>query len=249
MTLMDALIYSIIATGIVSLLSFIGVVALALKEKTLNKIILVLVAFAAGALLGGAFFHLLPEALDISLDLNIFVSLLIGFCMFFVLEKALYWRHCHEGKCKVHVFTYLSLIGGGIHNFIDGLVIVSAFVVNTAVGIATTLAVISHELPQELGDFGTLVYGGFTKKKALVYNFLSAVLAVFGAVVGYFVASQITDFALYLLPFAAGGFIYIASSDLIPELHKETDKKRSLISFAFFLVGLAVMYLTKILLS
>lgn len=246
---MDALIYSIIATVIVSLLSFIGVVALALKEKTLNKIILVLVAFAAGALLGGAFFHLLPEALDISIDLNIFVSLLVGFCMFFVLEKALYWRHCHDEKCTVHVFTYLSLIGGGIHNFIDGLVIVSAFVVNTAVGIATTLAVISHELPQELGDFGTLVYGGFTKKKALVYNFLSAVLAVLGAVVGYFVTSQITNFALYLLPFAAGGFIYIASSDLIPELHKETNKKRSLISFAFFLVGLAVMYLTKILLS
>ncbi len=246
---MGAFIYSILATTIVSLLSFIGVIALALKEKTLNKIILVLVAFAAGALLGGAFFHLLPEALDISLDLNIFVSLLIGFCMFFVLEKALYWRHCHEGKCKVHVFTYLSLIGGGIHNFIDGLVIVSAFIVNTGVGIATTLAVISHELPQELGDFGTLVYGGFTKKKALAYNFLSAVLAVLGAVVGYFVTSQIANFALYLLPFAAGGFIYIASSDLIPELHKETDKKRSLISFAFFLVGLAVMYLTKILLS
>ncbi len=246
---MDAFIYSILATVIVSLLSFVGVIALALKEKTLNKIILVLVAFAAGALLGGAFFHLLPEALDISLDLNIFVSLLIGFCMFFVLEKALYWRHCHDGKCEVHVFTYLSLIGGGIHNFIDGLVIVSAFIVNTSVGIATTLAVISHELPQELGDFGTLVYGGFTKKKALAYNFLSAVLAVLGAVVGYFVTSQITNFALYLLPFAAGGFIYIASSDLIPELHKETDKKRSLISFTFFLVGLAVMYLTKILLG
>jgi zinc and cadmium transporter len=246
---MDALIYSIIATTIVSLLSFVGVVALALKEKTLNKIILILVAFAAGALLGGAFFHLLPEALEISLNLNIFVSLLVGFCMFFILEKALYWRHCHDEKCEVHVFTYLSLIGGGIHNFIDGLVIVAAFVVNTSVGIAATLAVISHELPQELGDFGTLVYGGFTKKKALAYNFLSAVLAVFGAVVGYFVASQIAGFALYLLPFAAGGFIYIASSDLIPELHKETNKKRSLISFIFFLVGLAVMYATKVLLS
>jgi zinc and cadmium transporter len=246
---MDALIYSIIATTIVSLLSFVGVVALALKEKTLNKIILVLVAFAAGALLGGAFFHLLPEALDISLNLNIFVFLLAGFCMFFVLEKALYWRHCHDGKCEIHVFTYLSLIGDAIHNFLDGLVIASAFIINASVGVASTLAIISHEIPQELGDFGILIYGGFTKKKALVFNFVSALLAIVGAVVGYLLASVVTDFALYLLPFAAGGFIYIASSDLIPELHKETNKKRSLISFVFFLVGLAFMYATKVLLS
>ena len=246
---MDAFLNSVAATIAVSLLSFVGVVTLALKEKTLNRLILTLVAFAAGALLGGAFFHLLPEALELSASLNIFVCLLAGFSAFFILEKLLYWRHCHDEKCKIHVFTYLSLIGGGIHNFIDGLVIVSAFIVNTTVGIAATIAVVSHELPQELGDFGILVYGGFTKRKALLFNFISALLCVLGAVIGYFIALQVPDFAVYLLPFAAGGFIYIASSDLIPELHKETDKKRSLISFAFFLIGLAVMYLAKIMLS
>lgn len=246
---MDALINSLIATSIVSLVSLVGVVTLVLREKTLNKILLILVAFAAGALLGGAFFHLLPEALDISLSLNVFVFLIAGFCMFFMLEKVLYWRHCHEGKCEIHVFTYLNLIGDAIHNFLDGLVIASAFVINAGVGVASTLAIISHEIPQELGDFGILIYGGFTKKKAVVFNFISALLAIVGALVGYFLTSQVTDFALYLLPFAAGGFIYIASSDLIPELHKETDKKRSMISFLFFLVGLAVMYATKILLS
>ena len=246
---MDALINSLIATSIVSLVSLVGIVALVLREKTLNKILLILVAFAAGALLGGAFFHLLPEALDISLSLNIFVFLMAGFCMFFILEKALYWRHCHDGKCEVHVFTYLSLIGDAIHNFLDGLVIASAFIINAGVGVASTLAIISHEIPQELGDFGILIYGGFTKRKAIVFNFFSALLAILGALVGYLLASIVADFALYLLPFAAGGFIYIASSDLIPELHKETNKKRSLISFIFFLVGLAVMYATKILLS
>jgi zinc and cadmium transporter len=169
--------------------------------------------------------------------------------MFFMLEKVLYWRHCHEGRCEIHVFTYLSLIGDAIHNFLDGLVIASAFVINAGVGVASTLAIISHEIPQELGDFGILIYGGFTKKKAVVFNFISALLAIVGALVGYFLASQVTDFALYLLPFAAGGFIYIASSDLIPELHKETNKKRSMMSFLFFLAGLAVMYATKILLS
>jgi zinc and cadmium transporter len=246
---MEALLYAVMATTIVSLLSFMGIVTLVLKKNMLEKVILVLVGFAAGVLLGAAFFHLLPEALALSNSLDIFVALVIGFCMFFVLEKALYWRHCHEKNCRVHVFTYLSLIGGGIHNFVDGLVIVSAFLINTAAGIATTLAVIAHEIPQELGDFGILVYGGFSKKRALVFNFFSALLAVFGAIAGYFIASYISGFALYLLPFAAGGFIYIASSDLIPELHKETDRKRSLVSFLFFLIGLIVMYLAKASLS
>ena len=247
--MLDALINSLIATLVVSLVSFVGVVTLVLREKTLNKILLILVAFAAGALLGGAFFHLLPEALDISLSLNIFVFLLAGFCIFFMLEKVLYWRHCHKGKCEIHAFTYLNLIGDAIHNFIDGFVIACAFVINAGVGMASTLAIIAHEIPQELGDFGILIYGGFTKKMALVFNFISALTAIVGALVGYFLASQVTNFALYLLPSAAGGFIYIASSDLIPELHKEIDKRRSTVSFVFFLIGLAVMYESKILLS
>jgi len=244
---MDALLYSIISTTIVSLISLVGIVTVLMNEKTFKKILLVLVAFAAGALLGGAFFHLLPEALEISFSLDIFVLVIVGFCIFFILEKVLYWRHCHDKECEVHVFTYLILVGDSIHNFIDGLVIVSAFIINSAVGIATTIAVISHEIPQELGDFSILVYGGFGKRKALIFNFLSALLAVLGALVGYFVFSYVDNFSLYLLPVAAGGFIYIASSDLVPELHKETGKKRSLVSFAFFLIGIAFMYLTRVL--
>jgi zinc and cadmium transporter len=246
---MEALFYSIIATFIISLLSFVGVITLALKKGTSRKLTLILVAFAAGVLIGSAFFHLLPESLEGAVPLDIFVYLLIGFCAFFILEKVLSWRHCHEDQCKIHNFTYLILVGDAVHNFIDGLVIVSAFIINTGVGIATTLAIISHEIPQELGDFAILVYGGFTKKKALLFNFFSALLAVLGAIIGFFIASQMDNFALFLLPFAAGGFIYIASSDLIPELHKELDRKRSMISFLFFLFGIVLMYAAKVLVA
>lgn len=225
----------------VSLISFVGVVTLALKEKLLKKVLFALVGFSAGALMGGAFFHLLPESLE-GAGANAPLFLLAGFCLFFVLEKVLYWRHCHDGKCRVHAFTYLNLVGDGVHNFIDGLIIVASFSQSIPLGIATTFAVIMHEIPQELGEFGVLVYGGFSKMKALFYNFISALAAVLGAVVGFFLLAQMQVLAPLLLAFAAGGFIYIAASDLVPELHKEADVGKSLAAFAFFVAGILLMY-------
>jgi zinc and cadmium transporter len=235
------------ATFIVSLMAWIGIISLALKARLLNKILLILVGFSAGALMGGAFLHLLPEALEeAGLHEGLCFSVLIGFSLFFLIERFLKWHHCHKGKCPVHTFTYMNLFGDGVHNFIDGLIIAAAFLVNIPFGAVTTIAIISHEVPQEIGDFGVLVYGGFTKFKALFYNFLSALTAVVGAISGYFLSTAIEWIVPFLIPFAAGGFIYIAASDLIPELHKEIDLKKSVYSFGFFLIGIIFMWVIKL---
>jgi len=187
----------------------------------------------------------LPESLE-SLDaMKVFGFVLMGFVLFFLIEKFLHWHHCHKAECKVHPFTYLILIGDGVHNFFDGLIIAASFFVSVPFGIVTTLLILGHELPQELGDFGVLVYGGFSKKKALIYNFLSQLTAIIGGVVGYFLSTSIENIVPYILPFAAGGFLYIAASDLVPELHKEPELKKSLTSFGFFIVGILFMLLIK----
>ncbi|MFA5381739.1 MAG: ZIP family metal transporter [Candidatus Micrarchaeia archaeon] len=241
----EVLIYSISAAFIVSLLSFIGVITLSLNEDKLKKILILLVAFSAGALMGGAFLHLLPEALEVS-SCDPFFCVLIGFSLFFLIEKFLFWHHCHEHECEVHSFTYMSLIGDGVHNFIDGLIIVAGFIVSVPFGITTTIAIIAHEIPQEIGDFAILLYGGWKKKKALLFNFASGLTAVLGALIGALTYIYIPNFTSFLLPFAAGGFIYIASSDLIPELHKQKDTKRSILVFLMFLIGIGFMYAVKL---
>ena len=206
---MYVLLWIILATFIDGLVSLAGVFSLWVKEKLLNRIVFILVAFSAGALLSGAFFHLLPESLE-SLDaMKVFGFVLIGFILFFLIEKFLHWHHCHKTECKVHPFTYLILIGDGVHNFFDGLIIAASFFVSVPFGIVTTLLILGHELPQELGDFAVLVYGGFSKTKALIYNFLSQLTAIIGGVVGYFLSTSIENIVPYILPFAAGGFIYI----------------------------------------
>lgn len=233
------------STFLVSIISLIGVVTLAINERLLKTILFLLIAFSAGALIGGAFLHLIPEAIEKSHPQEVFILVIAGFVLFFLLEKYLYWRHCHDGVCDVHTFSYLNLIGDGLHNFIDGLVIAGGFTASPELGIFTTLLVIIHEIPQELGDFGVLVYGGFSRQKALFYNFISALTAFAGAIAGYFLSTKIYGFSYVLLSFTAGGFIYIASSDLIPEIHKETDKKKSILSLIFFLLGIALMFMLK----
>ncbi len=234
------------AAIIISLIAFAGIIALAFKEGTLRKILLALVGFAAGALMGGAFFHLLPESIEEGEILIIFLLVTSGFSLFFILEKFIYWRHCHDGKCDIHIFAYLNLIGDGIHNFIDGLIIATTFIISVPLGVATSLSIIFHEIPQEMGDFAVLIHGGITKMKALFFNFLTALTAVFGVLIGYLLTNSVESFSKFLIPIAAGGFIYIAASDLVPELHKESNLKKSLTSFVLFLVGITFMLLTKI---
>jgi zinc and cadmium transporter len=243
----EILINSITATAVISVLSLVGIVTFFINHKTVAKTALLLVAFSTGALIGGAFLHLLPEAIEISGSFTPFIYLILGISIFFVLERFLKWHHCHkDDECKIHTFTYMSLIGDGLHNFIDGLIIISAFAISKEAGIATTIAVAAHELPQELGDFGVLIHGGFSKTKALFWNFISSLTAIIGAVVGYLLINSFHDVTSLLLPFAAGGFIYIAMSDLIPELHNEPKMSKSICNFGLFATGIIFMLFIKL---
>ncbi len=242
---MSTLLWILISTFLVSIIAFIGILTLTIKEKILNKILPALVALSAGALMGGAFLHLIPESVEKFSSDNIFIYVLIGFVLFFFVEKILHWRHCHLKKCPVHTFAYMNLFGDAVHNFIDGLIIAASFVINIPLGIATTLAVALHEIPQEIGDFGVLVYGGFKKTKALFWNFICALTAIFGGIFGYLLSGYVESSTMFLLPFAAGGFIYIAASDLIPEIRKEADIKKSLATFGVFVIGIAIMFAVK----
>ena len=237
---------ALIASVIVSLISLIGIFALLIRENLLRKVIIFLIAFAAGGLIGGAFFDLIPEAAEYVKDLTeLFVYVIAGYVLFFMLEKYLHWRHCHAPECKVHRFTYLNIVGDIVHNFSDGLIIGTVFLIDVKTGVAATLAIIFHEIPHELGNFTVLIYGGFSKFKALFFNFMSALFAIAGTVVGYYFAGNISGFSRFLLPAAAGGFIYIASCDLIPELHKEEGGKRSAMIMVTFIIGISLMYFLK----
>jgi len=245
---MSALVWILISTSLISLISLIGIFALSLKEKLLDRILMLLVALSAGALMGGAFLHLMPEAVGVCSDAGLdtmFANVIFGFVIFFVMEKILFWRHCHDADCEVHSFGYMNLVGDVVHNFIDGLVLAAAFLSSIQLGMATTLAIAFHEIPQEIGDFGVLLHSGMKKKRAILLNFGTALSAIVGGVVGFFVSSGITNFEQMLLPIAAGGFIYIASSDLIPELRKIDDPKKSVSTFAVFLFGIFLMWIAK----
>ncbi|GAF75371.1 unnamed protein product [marine sediment metagenome] len=240
--------YSLISVFIVSLISLIGVFSLSIKLKKLKKILLFLVSFAAGALLGGAFIHLLPEIAEKKgLDLTDSLAILAGILAFFVLEKIIYWRHCHipSSKDHPHSFGMMNLIGDGLHNFTDGMIISAAFMTNVSLGMATTMAVIFHEIPQEIGDFSVLIYSGYSKSKALLFNFISALFAVFGALITLIIGSQFHQLIDFLIPLTAGGFIYIATADLIPELKKEQKFNKSILQLISLLAGILVMILIK----
>ena len=243
---MNNLIAILASVTAVSLIAFIGVIFIGLKEDKLKRLTTILVGFASGTLLGGAFLHLLPESLTPENDqMTVLWYVIIGIVSFFALEKFLYWRHCHEKECPTHTFVYLNLVGDGIHNFIDGMVIAATFMIGFELGLATTLAVIFHEVPQEIGDFGVLVYGGLNKKKALIYNFISAVTAILGALATYFLA-YLRSIEALLVPFAAGGFIYIAATDLMPELHKKSHAGESIVQLFMILLGIGLMTFLKI---
>lgn len=243
---MYELVYILFATFLVSLFSFVGVVSLALNDKVLNRILLILIGLSAGALMGGAFLHLLPEAVEQTTGLDVYLLVLVGFILFFLIEKVLHWRHCHKGHCDVHTFHYMNLVGDSIHNFIDGLIMAASYVVSLPLGITTTIAIATHEIPQEIGDFGVLLYGGFSKKKAIMLNFVVALTAVIGGIVGFFISSYVENIVIYILPFAAGGFIYIAATDLVPEIRKELDMRKYMATLVVFICGILIMYVTKI---
>ena len=240
--MIEVLLQILVAVVIVSLISLIGILIF-LKEKILNRILFFLVSFAAGTLLGAAFLDLLPEALGDGFKETVPLCILLGILSFFILEKFLYWHHHHTEEEDVHAFTYLNIIGDGIHNFLDGVVIAISFLNSTSLGIVSTIAIIAHEIPQEIGDFAVLIYGGFSKAKALIYNFLTALTAIAGALLAFFYSNLFENSNIYITAFAAGGFIYIASTDLIPEIQKEKDLKKSFLQFVLLTFGILVIWL------
>jgi zinc and cadmium transporter len=239
--MVSELIYILGSTILISLISLIGIFTLHIKENLLDKVLHLLISLSAGALLGGAFLHLIPESIEKFQSDFVFLLILLGFILFFFIEKVLHWRHCHDGKCEVHTFAYMNLVGDAIHNFLDGLIIASSFLINTSLGVSTTIAVLFHEVPQELGDFGVLIHGGIKKTKAILFNFLTATTAILGGIIGYLFSNAESTITI-LLPIAAGGFIYISASDLIPEIRKELEFKKYASSFVVFLLGILIMY-------
>lgn len=243
-------VYVLISVILVSLLSLIGLVFLGLDEKKLKKILLLLVGFSAGALLGDAFIHLIPETIKKNgFTIEVSLSILGGVILFFVLEQFISWRHCHddtEGKC--HSFAYMNLIGDGLHNFLDGVTIAASYLADIKLGMITTLAIILHEIPQEIGDFGVLLHGGFTKTKALMMNLLTAITAILGAILFLIIGTVFTNSIDIFLLITAGGFIYIAMTDLIPELHRNRKGFAELfMELIFFLLGIGVMLMLLVL--
>ena len=233
----------IIGTALaIALLGFAGVFSIWVSKKNLEKIMHLLLAFAAGSLLGGAFFHLLPEALEMSEGGMVLAVALCGFLVFLLLETFFHWHLCHE--CDVHPFSYTMLAGDAIHNMIDGVVIAASFLASIPLGIATFFAVFAHEFPQQLGVFGVLVKGGLKRDKAILYSFAAQSTVLIGALIGYFLAGVSESVTAFLIPFAGGSFLYIAASDLIPELHK-TEKKEKLLSLVVFGLGILLMVLIR----
>jgi len=236
--------YTLISVIIISLISLIGVFSLSFEIEKIKKVSLLLVSFAVGGLFGDAIIHLLPETFK-EMGFGLLPSLLIlsGILLFFVLERFLRWQHCHEIDCPDHRkdVANIILIGDAVHNMIDGMIIAASFLTNIPLGLATTIAVIFHEIPSEIGEFGVLIHSGFSAKKALLFNFLSGLTAILGAIIVLVLGPKINDFSLFLLPITAGGFLYIAGSDLLPELHHDVKLSTSLWQMILIISGISIM--------
>jgi len=255
--IVENMFYAMLAVAVVSLLSFVGVFAISADEKKLDSFLLVLVSFAAGSILGAAYFELLPEAMELVEGSISLVYITLGFVAFFFLERSIYWYHGHGhtrgaekkveitgdvGKASVKNFVYLNLMGDAIHNFTDGVVIATSFIIGFPVGLVTTVAAVFHEIPQEIGDFAVLVYGGLKKSLALGLNFFSALMAVAGSVFAYLFSIYSEGFRGFMIAFAAGGFIYLAASELIPELQEEKNLSKSILQFVLFTLGIILIW-------
>ncbi|MBM3309323.1 MAG: ZIP family metal transporter [Candidatus Altiarchaeales archaeon] len=226
---------------LVSLLSLVGLVSLSLNRKLLSRVLILLVAFASGSMLAASFFHLIPEASE-RLEAEAFKLVLAGILVFFIIEKFIHWHHCGREECHVKPVGYLNLFGDGVHNFIDGVIIGASYLSSVELGLVTTFVIALHEIPQEFGDFAVLLHAGFKARKALFYNFLSATSAILGGILGFLFLPKIEPLIPSVIAFAAGGFTYIATADLMPELHKENRRSRMLEQTVALLAGILLIY-------
>ena len=244
----ETYLYIFVSVFIVSLISLVGVIVLGMQEQRLRSVLMYLVSFSAGALLGDVFLHLLPEMVETQFGAAEGAYFLAGIIVFFLLERYILWHHSHgDHDESVHSSVYLTTIGDSLHNFIDGMVIAAAFLVSVPLGIATALAVIFHEIPQEMGQFAILLHGGWSKAKATWYNFLSALTSVAGAAVVVVFAGASQEVPSVLLALAGASFIYIALSDIIPQIQKEQSQTKSFYQVICLLGGIALMGLLLLL--
>ena len=244
--------YAISSVIIVSLISLIGILTISIQEKKMETFMMYFVSFAVGGLLGGIFFHLIPEALEEGFKMQFSFLFLAGLLVFFVVETLIHWRHHHHShmfkkkhkshKHEIKPVAAMNLIGDALHNFTDGIIIGASYLVSIPVGVATTIGVVLHEIPQEIGDFAVLVHAGFTRKKALMFNLIIAFSSIVGAVAAILIGSMLENFAHLMLIFTAGGFMYIAAVDLMPELHVEPNFKKAIFQLFYLFLGLGVMY-------
>lgn len=234
---------ALIAVLLVSLISLVGFFTLGLNIRILKKVTFLLVSLAVGALFGDVFFHLLPEVAHDGFSHEMGLGVMLGILIFFGIEKFVHWRHCHEPVSEMHThpLAVMNVVGDGLHNFLDGFLIAASFAVSPEIGIATTIAVALHELPQEIADFGVLVHAGLSVSRALFLNFGSALMAVLGVIV-FGLVQDVELLETLMVPIIIGGFLYIAGSDLVPELHKETKWQRSLMQLVAVVMGLALMW-------
>ncbi len=247
---MSVLVNTLAATFAVSLASLIGMFALSLNHETLHRVLFVLIAFSAGSILGASLFDLLPEAVELVEGSEVFMIIAFGFVAFFVLERLIYWYHGHghsedigrEGGGATRGFAYLNLVGDFIHNTIDGMIIAASFLEGLQLGLATTIAVAFHELPQEIGDYGILVYAGFERRRALLTNFVAATAVVLGGLLALAFIETAHGLSGWLIAFSAGSFLYLSASELVPEMHEERGFARSAVQLLIFLVGLATIW-------
>jgi zinc and cadmium transporter len=238
---MNTLLWLLIAGVLMSGIALVGSVTLLLSDAAVRRLLLPLVALAAGSMLGGALFHMIPAALESMPVIDVSAYVALGFLAFFGLEQFLHWHHCHRASaaCKKPL-TYLILLGDGLHNFLGGLAIAGVFVIDVRAGVAAWLAAAVHEVPQELGDFAALLHGGWTKKSALLFNLLSGLTFLAGAMLAY--AASFRFDVRWLVPLAAGNFIYIGASDLVPEVNKPHTIASSLVHFVAFAGGLGLLF-------
>jgi zinc and cadmium transporter len=208
-----------------------------------DKLSYYFISFAAGVMLTAAFVDILPEVQKEAKDLNVFLPVLGGIVVFFFIERFVIWFHHHDHSHSIKPSAILILLGDGLHNFFDGIAIAAAFLTNFGLGITTTLAILAHEIPHEIADFGVLINGGFSNSKALFFNFLSAITAILGGILGFYFLKDLQRFTPIALAFTAGTFVYIACSDLIPESHKDFSENRKWIQSISFVIGIITIYL------
>lgn len=239
---MDTLGWILAGGLLMSAIALVGGVTTLLKPATLERLLLPLIALAAGTLLGGAFFHMIPNGSAALEPLTAAVWVVAGFSTFLALEQFLQWHQTHRtpGDAGQPV-TYLILTGDAIHNFVGGLSVASTFLINPSAGIVAWIAAAAHEVPQELGDFGILVHGGFKRRRALLWNFICALTFPIGALLAYFLSRQLEVSGLVL--FGSGTFIYIAASDLVPEIKLHKSLGAAAIHFGCFGIGMAITLL------